>query len=92
MGCCLFAIILAGAPRFAFLMLWLFQPLKVMTTFDTFIWPALGVLFAPWTALAYVLVFPSGITGLDWVWLGIAVAIDLGTYLGGGESGRRRRS
>lgn len=92
MGCCLFAIILAGAPRFAFLMLWLFQPLRVTTTFDTFIWPALGVLFAPWTALAYVLVFPGGISGFDWIWLGLAVAIDLGTYVGNGESGRRYRS
>jgi len=92
MGCCLFAVILAGAPRFAFLLMWLFQPVRINATFDTFIWPALGVLFAPWTALMYVFVFPGGITGFDWVWLGLAAAIDIGTYVGNGESGRRYRS
>lgn len=89
MGCCLFAIVLAGAPRFAFIMWWLFQPVRVNATFDTIFWPLLGVLFAPWTTLAWVAVFPGGISGFDWLWLAIAAAIDIGTYVGNGESGRR---
>ena len=91
MGCCLFASILAGAPRIGFVIMWLFQPSRVNGTFVIIFWPLLGVLFAPWTTLMYVLVYPGGITGLNWLWLGLAVAIDLGTYAGGGESGRRRR-
>lgn len=89
MGCCLFAIVLAGAPRFAFVMWWLFQPARINATFDTISWPLVGVLFAPWTTLAWVAVFPGGVTGFDWLWLAIALAIDVGTYAGNGESGRR---
>lgn len=89
MGCCLFAVMLAGAPRLAFLLWWLFQPARFGVTFDTIIWPLLGVLIAPWTALMYVIVFPGGILGFDWLWLGLAVAVDIGTYVGNGVQGRR---
>ncbi len=82
MGCCLFAILVAGMPRLAFLMWWLFQPFRMNTTFDTFLWPLVGVIFAPWTTIMYVLVFPAGITGFDWVWLALAAIIDIGTYGG----------
>jgi len=90
MGCCLFALVLAGAPRIAFLMWWLFQPDRISSTFDTFVWPVLGLVFMPWTTLAYVFVTPGGLGVLDWVILAIAVVIDLGSY-GGGEYSRRRR-
>ena len=91
MGCCLFALVLAGAPRVAFLLWWLFQPLRMDATFTTFIWPLLGVLFAPWTTIMYVLVFPAGINGLDWLWLALAVAVDVSTY-GGNWRARQARS
>jgi hypothetical protein len=86
MGCCLFASVLAGAPRLAFLLWWLFQPVRINATFSSFIWPLLGVILLPWTTLMYVLVFPGGIVGFDWVWLGLAFAIDIGTYGGGARS------
>lgn len=89
MGCCLFATILAGAPRLTFLLWWLFQPFRINQTFQTWIWPVIGVLFAPWTTLMYVIVFPGGIVGFDWVWLGFAVLLDLATYFGGGRSGSK---
>lgn len=82
MGCCLFAILIAGMPRFAFLLWWLFQPVRMNATFDTFLWPLIGVIFAPWTTIMYVLVFPAGISGFDWVWLALAAFIDIGTYAG----------
>jgi hypothetical protein len=91
MGCCLFALLLAGAPRFAFLMWWLFQPLRIDATFNTFLWPLLGVVFAPWTTIMYVIVFPGGILGFDWLWLALAVAIDVSTY-GGNWRARQTRS
>jgi len=31
------------------------------------IWVILGIIFLPWTALKYVMVFPGGIVGFDWV-------------------------
>ncbi len=50
----------------------------------------LGFLFAPWTTLMYVVVFPGGIDGFDWIWLGFGVAFDLFSYSGGAYSNRAR--
>jgi len=90
MGCCLFAVMLAGAPRLAFLLWWLFQPVRMEATFDGFLWPLLGLVFVPWTTIMYVLVFPAGITGFDWVWLGLAAVVDIGTYVGNGRAYQSR--
>jgi hypothetical protein len=90
MGCCLFATVLAGAPRLAFLLWWLFQPVRFNATFTSFLWPLLGVLFIPWTTLMYVIVFPGGINGFDYIWLGLAIAIDVSTYAGGGRAQSQR--
>ena len=38
----------------------------------------------------YVLVAPGGVIGLDWLWLGLAVAADLAMYGGGGYGNRDR--
>ncbi len=44
----------------------------------------------PWTTLMYVLVFPGGIDGFDWVWLGLALMADIFSYAGGGYTNRER--
>jgi hypothetical protein len=82
MGCCLFALLLAGAPRMAFLLWWLVQPVRMQTTFDTWFLPLVGVILAPWTTIMYVAVFPGGVVGFDWVLVGLGVAVDIGTYVG----------
>ena len=69
--CCLFAILVLVGPRAAILVWWLFDQIRWAAAFDTFIWPLLGFLFLPWTTLVYVLVFPGGIDGFDWLWLAI---------------------
>jgi hypothetical protein len=38
----------------------------------------------------YVLVAPAGITGFDWIWLGLGLLADIGSYGGGAFSGRNR--
>jgi hypothetical protein len=38
----------------------------------------------------YVLVFPGGVGGWDWLWLGLAVLGDIGMYAGGGVGNRDR--
>lgn len=58
--------------------------------FDTFIWPLLGALFLPGTTLMYLVVFAGGVTGFDWIWLGLGVLADIGSY-GGGAYGNRDR-
>jgi len=90
MGCCLFASMLAGAPRLAFLIYWLIYPMRVQTAFNSFFVALLGVIFLPWTALMYVFVASGGLVWFDWILLGIALAIDISTYAGGGYGNKRR--
>jgi hypothetical protein len=49
-------------------------------TFQSAFVPIIGILFLPWTTIMYVLVFPGGIEGLDWLWLGIGLAVDIASY------------
>ena len=44
----------------------------------------------PWTLLAYLVIYPGGVTGFDWVILGLGVLADIATYTGGGYGNRRR--
>lgn len=88
--CCLIATLFMLGPRAAILVWWLLQPVRWSAAFDTFLWPFLGFLFAPWTTLMYVAVAPGGITGFDVIWLAIAVGMDLFTWFGGGYSNRNR--
>ena len=38
----------------------------------------------------YVLVFPGGIDGFDWVWLGMGFLLDIFSTAGGGYTNRDR--
>lgn len=82
--CCFLVTLFALGPRFAFLVYWLFRPAVVQTTFNTWIWPLLGLIFLPWTTLMWVLVYGvNGIVGFDWVWVGLALVADIATYTSG---------
>jgi hypothetical protein len=90
--CCMVTSLLLLGPRFGALLWWLINPLRFSAAFSSFIWPILGIIFLPWTTLMYLIVWSpiTGVYGLDWLWLGIAVLIDLGTYAGGGYGNRDR--
>jgi hypothetical protein len=88
--CCLFASLLLLGPRAVIFLWWLFQPVRWSATFDSFILPFLGFLFLPWTTLMYVLVFPGGLDTFDWIWLALAFAVDISSWMSGGVTGRRR--
>lgn len=91
MGCaCLFALLAASAPRLALILMWIFRNGWLDRAFDSFIVPLLGFIFLPLTTVIYVLVYPGGLSGFDWVLLVVGVLIDLGSY-GSGARGRRRR-
>ncbi len=92
MGCCLFFILIAGAPRVAFLFLWLFRPLMVSRAFDNMFVPILGVIILPWVTIIYTIVAPGGINGFEWVLLGVGLLFDIGSYGGGGGAARKRKS
>jgi len=70
---------------------WLLDPARFRLTFDTILWPLVGVFFVPWTALMYVFVAPGGLSPVNWVFLGIALLVDLGSY-GGGYRAKGKRS
>ena len=90
--CCVFTILLLLGPRFAGAIWLLVNPtLWVPRTFQTWLWPLLGIIFLPWTTLMYVIVAPGGINGLwEWLFIGLAVIADIGSYTGGGYGNRKR--
>ena len=88
--CCLFLTLVFLGPRFFNFMWWLIQPGRYNLAFSTFIFPFLGVIFMPWTTLMYVIVSPGGVTGWDFMWLGLAFLSDIASYAGGGVKERNR--
>lgn len=70
-------------PRAAILIWWLLDMSRWSNTFDSIIWPIIGAIFLPWTTLAYVLVAPNGVNGIDWIAIAIGIILDLGSYSGG---------
>jgi hypothetical protein len=60
--------------------------------FSTFIIPCLGFLFLPFTTLMYVILIQGvgTIQGLDWLWLGLAVLLDIASIAGAGAANRNR--
>jgi hypothetical protein len=79
---CLLALMSAFAPRLVFVIVWIARPTYVDAVFDTWILPLLGLIFLPFTTLMWVLLDapPTGVHGLDWLWIVIAVVLDLGHY------------
>jgi hypothetical protein len=62
---------------------YLFQPVYVNGAFDAFIWGFLGWLFLPWTTLMYLIVYPGGLVGFDWIIVGLGIFADMASYFGG---------
>ncbi len=86
--CCLFTVLVFLGPR-AVILLWsIADPTRWAVTFPELIWSLLGFLFLPWLTLMYVIVYPGGIEGFDWVWLGLALLADIASYSGGAYGNR----
>jgi hypothetical protein len=78
LGCgCLLALLAGMAPRLVLILAWIFGS-RWEIVFDGWIVPVLGIIFLPYTTVMYLLVWsPGGISGFDWVWLGLGVVLDL---------------
>ena len=91
--CCL--LLTAGliGPRLALLVWWIFGD-KVDLAFDTWVWPLLGLLFLPWTTLAYLIVWSPivGVDGGEWVIVALGFLADVLTYSGRAAEARYRAS
>jgi hypothetical protein len=79
--CCLVLLFGLLGPRFAIIAMWLFGN-RVDLAFDSWLWPLLGLLVAPWTTLMYLLAWSpgGGVSGGEWILVGIGVALDLAIY------------
>ena len=84
---CLFALFAGVFPRLALFMVWVARPKMVDAAFDSWIWPLLGLIFLPWTTLAYVVFYDIGsgrhVTGFEWFLVGLAFLLDIFSYAGG---------
>ncbi len=77
---CLFAMFAGLFPRLGALLLWLARPNLFNAAFNgSWLWPVLDIVFLPITTLFYVILWNPvfGINGFDWVWLGLAVVLDI---------------
>jgi hypothetical protein len=81
--CCLALSAAFIGPRFAFVLVWIFGN-KVEQVYSSWIWPLLGVLFFPWTSLAYIIVWGpvDHVSGSGWILVAIGVFLDLASWAG----------
>ena len=79
--CCFALLFVALGPRFGIIAMWLFGN-RVDLAFDSWVWPLLGLLVAPWTTFMYLLAWSpiGGVSGAEWLLVGLGVALDIGTY------------
>lgn len=90
--CCLFASLSLIGPRFAIIVWWLFDQTRWEAAFDNFALAFVGLFLAPYTTLTYVIIFPGGVTGFDWIILGFGLLADIMTWTGGGVSSNQKYS
>ena len=80
LGCgCLFAMALAFAPRVVLILAWIFGKRWDLVWAGNWFWPLLGIIFAPYTTVMYLLSWSPGlgIYGWDWMWIGLGVMLDI---------------
>jgi len=74
------AIFGAIIPRFVLLVGWSNDGAYWGSLFGSGVWFLGGFLFFPWTTLVYGLTQQNGLSLLNWIFLGCALLIDLGTW------------
>ena len=80
--CCFVGALALIGPRFVLALIWIFGS-RVELAFDSWWLPLLGLLFLPWTTLAYVIAWqPGGLDGnLDILLIAIGISLDVLTYM-----------
>jgi hypothetical protein len=89
---CLTALV-SGGSRLLLLLYWISRPVQWNVAFGgAWLLPCLGFIFLPFTTLVYVwLVQGVGtINGIDWLWLGLAVFVDIANTASAGYANRNR--
>ena len=88
---CLTAFV-SSFSRFMLLFVWIARPVMMNATFSTVIIPCLGFMILPFTTLMYVFLMQGvgAIQGLDWLWLFLAVLMDIASIGAAGATNRNR--
>jgi hypothetical protein len=75
---CLLALGIAVAPRLMLILAWLFSERWDIVWRGQWILPLLGIIFAPFTTVMYMLSWtPAGIQGWDWMWIILGALLDV---------------
>jgi hypothetical protein len=83
--------LVATFSRLFLLFFWIARPTMWQAAFGSFIVPCLGFLILPFTTLMYVILWsPQGLQGLDWLWIALAVVLDIASIGSAGYANRDR--
>jgi hypothetical protein len=76
---CLLAFGIAFLPRIMLILAWIFSERWDIVWKGNWFVPLLGIIFAPYTTVMYMLAWNpvSGITGFDWFWVALGVLLDV---------------
>jgi hypothetical protein len=90
--CCAITILMLFGPRLAILVWWIINPALFGLAFNTWVWPLIFAIFAPFTMIFFLIGWRlhPGISGFDWVLIAIGIVLDLSSHTGAGAGYRRR--
>jgi hypothetical protein len=86
----------ASFSRFFLIFAWLARPVAFNVVFSgSWLLPCLGIMILPFTTLMYVFLVTNGVgvgslSGLDWLWMALAVMVDLATIGAAGAANRNQ--
>ena len=89
---CFIALLAVLSPRLALIIAAIFSDI-LSRAYDSFVIPLLGFFLVPWTSLVYALAWdanPHHLTVFEWILVGVAFLLDLGSY-GFGQRARAGR-
>jgi hypothetical protein len=89
--CCAALLAFGLGPRIAVLAIWIFGD-RVDFAFDSWIWALLGLIFLPWTTLAYLITWdPAGVDVWEWLLILGGFVLDVASYSARAASKRYQR-
>ena len=76
---CAIAFLVALAPRVVLILAAIFSQRWDLVWQGNWLWPVLGIIFAPYTTVMYMLSWnpATGISGFDWFWIILGVILDI---------------
>ena len=82
---CLIVLIGLFSPRLAIILVAIFSNDLTRAFHGSWVAPLIGFFLAPWTTLVYTLLWTTNrhVYGVEWLFVGIAFLIDLGSLFGG---------